>query len=96
MQYYGTTDSKLFEYWFENGLLKELKPGSVIILDNAAFHEKSVIPLLAMKKDCSVLFLPPYSPDLNPIEKKRAWLKKWLRKILPIFDSFDSALSTCF
>ena len=67
-----------------------------MILDNAAFHKRAVIQELAKKKDCHVLFLPPYSPDLNPIEKKWAWLKKTLRKILPDFDSFDSALSYCF
>ena len=96
MEYNCMTDSILFEFWFEHCLLKEVKPGSIIILDNATFHKKSVLPNLAHMKNCSVLFLPPYSPDLNPIEKKWAWLKKKLRKILPSFDSFDLALETCF
>jgi transposase len=96
MQYSGTTDSKLFEFWFENCLLHEVRPESVIILDNAAFHKKYVIPELARKKKCSVIFLPPYSPDLNPIEKKWAWLKQRLRKILPAFISLDDALVNCF
>jgi len=96
LEYNGTTDSVLFEYWFENCLLKEIKPGSVIVLDNATFHKKSVLPGLAQQYGCRVLFLPPYSPDLNPIEKKWAWLKKRLRKILPSFDSFEQALVTCF
>ena len=96
MEYSGTTDSVLFEFWFENFLLKEVKPGSVIILDNATFHKKSIIPDLAKKKDCRVLFLPPYSPDLNPIEKKWAWIKKRLRKILPDFVSFEQAIACCF
>jgi len=96
MEYSGMTDSILFEYWFENYLLNEVEPGSVIVLDNAAFHRKSVIPALAIKKSCQVLFMPPYSPDLNPIEKKWAWLKKRLRKILPDFPSFEQAISTCF
>jgi len=96
MEYSGTTDSVLFEFWFENCLLKEIKQGSVIVLDNATFHKKSVIPILAQKYNCLVLFLPPYSPDLNPIEKKWAWLKKKLRKILPDFVSFDDALACCF
>jgi len=96
MEYGGTTDSVLFEFWFENCLLKEVKPGSVIVLDNATFHKKSVIPGLAKSKNCEVLFLPPYSPDLNPIEKKWAWLKKKLRKILPDFDSFSDAINSAF
>ena len=96
MEYDGTTDSVLFELWFERCLLKEIKPGSIIVLDNATFHKKSVLPSLAQKKNCHVLFLPPYSPDLNPIENKWAWLKKRLRKILPDFDSFENALACCF
>ena len=96
LQYEGTTDSVLFEYWFEHCLLCEARQGSTIILDNASFHRKSVLPELAKKKNCHVLFLPPYSPDLNPIEKRWAWLKKYLRKILPLFDSFNLALSYCF
>jgi transposase len=96
MTYDTVTDSVLFEYWFEHCLLKEIEPNSVIVLDNATFHRKSVIPDLASRKRCKVLFLPPYSPDLNPIEKKWAWLKGRLRKILPDFDSFFVAFLTCF
>ena len=70
LEYCGTTDSVLFEFWFENYLLKEVEEGSTIILDNATFHKKSVLPDLAKRHNCEVLFLPPYSPDLNPIEKK--------------------------
>jgi transposase len=96
MTYESTTDSILFEFWFENCLLNEVESGSVIVLDNATFHRKSVIPELALRKNCRVLFLPPYSPDLNPIEKKWAWLKGRLRNILNDFDSFYHALTTCF
>ena len=96
MEYGGTTDKVLFEYWFENYLLNEVKPESFIILDNATFHRKSILPALALKKNCHVLFLPPYSPDLNPIEKKWAWLKKKLRNILHDFPSFELAFTTCF
>jgi len=96
MEYSGTTDSILFEFWFENCLLKELGAGKVIVLDNATFHKKSVLPNLAKKHNCEVLFLPPYSPNLNPIERKWAWLKRNLRKILPDFDSFQQAVQNSF
>jgi hypothetical protein len=43
MQYDGTTDSILFEFWFEHCLLSELREGSIIILDNATFHKKSTL-----------------------------------------------------
>jgi len=96
LEYGGTTDSILFEYWFENCLLKEVKKGSTIVLDNATFHRKSVLPDLAKRYGCEVLFLPPYSPDLNPIEKKWAWLKRKLREILHRFNLFDDALKNVF
>lgn len=96
LEYSGTTDSALFEFWFVNSLLKEIKEGSTIILDNAAFHRKSVLPDLAKAHGCELWFLPPYSPDLNPIEKKWAWLKKRLRSILHQFDSFDDAIMNTF
>jgi len=96
MEYSGTTDSVLFEFWFEHCLLKEVKLGCVIVLDNATFHKKSVLPNLARQYGCEVLFLPSYSPDLNPIEKKWAWLKRKLREILPSHLSFDTAMQTIF
>jgi len=96
LEYNGNTDSVLFEFWFENCLLKEINEKSVIILDNATFHKKSVLADLAKSKSCTVLFLPPYSPDLNPIEKRWAWLKQKLRKILRDFDSFDDAIQAVF
>ena len=96
IEYEGSMNSTLFEWWFENQLLSEAKPSSVIVLDNATFHRKSVLPNLAQQKNCTVLFLPAYSPDLNPIEKKWAWLKKRLRRILPDFVSFELAVQDCF
>ena len=96
IEYEGSMNSALFEWWFENCLLREAKPGSVIVLDNATFHRKSVLPGLAALKNCTVLFLPAYSPDLNPIEKKWAWLKRKLRELLPAFNSFDEAVRNVF
>jgi transposase len=96
MQYTGNTDSSLFECWFEHYLLKAVKAKSTIILDNATFHRKSTLAKLAQKNECHVLFLPPYSPELNPIENKWAWLKRKLREFLCNHDSLDDALWTAF
>ena len=95
-QYNGTMDSGLFEFWFSNQLLPSLDKGSVIVMDNASFHSKKRLLSAARFAGCQLLFLPPYSPDLNPIEKFWAWLKRFLRKILPAASSFDDALSTDF
>ena len=96
LEYEGTTDSVLFEYWFEHIFLPELSPGYLIVMDNASFHRKGILSLMAEKAGCSLLFLPPYSPDLNPIEHFWAWLKCKLRELLPQFDCFDDALAACF
>ena len=95
-EYSGTMDSSLFEFWFSNQLLPSLKKGTVIVMDNASFHSKKRLISVAQNAGCILLFLPPYSPELNPIEKFWAWLKRFLRKILPSFSSFDDALFTAF
>ena len=89
-------DSKLFEFWMENMLLKTIKRGAVIVIDNAKFHRAKALEKLAKAAGCSILFLPPYSPDLNPIEQFWSWLKKKLRKILDNFKTLDDALLNCF
>jgi len=96
LQYDGSTDSRIFEFWFEKILLKEITAGSFIIMDNASFHRKAVLSEMAKAEGCSMIFLPPYSPDLNPIEYFWAWLKRKLREILPQFDNLNLALSACF
>ena len=68
LEYEGTMGSHLFEYWFEHILLPELPRKTVIVMDNASFHRKNALCQIAESFDCSLLFLPPYSPDLNPIE----------------------------
>lgn len=67
-QYNGTMNPKLFEDWFENVLFPELPKGTVIVMDNASFHRKKQLKLLAKAHECRLIFLPPYSPELNPIE----------------------------
>jgi len=96
MQYGGTMDSAFFESWFEARLLPALPERSVVVMDNASFHRKGRLHALAEKAGHRVLFLPPYSPELNPIEHFWAWLKGCLRKILPLFSSFDDALHEAF
>jgi putative transposase len=95
-QYWETMESQFFEAWFEHRLLPALPPNSVIVMDNASFHRKSRLPGLAEEAGHRVLFLPPYSPELNPIENYWSWLKRQLRKILPGFQTFDDALCSIF
>ena len=90
--YTNTTNSKFFEDWFENSLLKEVSKGSTIIMDNASFHRKSVLGLLSEKAGVNLLFLPPYSPDFNPIEHSWSNMKRWLRDNLSRFTSLNLAI----
>ena len=94
--YKGYTDHLLFEAWFSGVMLTQVKPGSVIVLDNATFHRKKTLHKLAALAGCSVLFLPPYSPDLNPVEKLWANLKNFLKFYLRYFDSLDFAFCEFF
>ena len=96
LQYEGTMNSSLFEQWFEQCLLPRLPQKSVIVMDNAAFHRKSRLFSLAENFKCQLIFLPPYSPNLNPIENFWRWLKRYLRKILPLHSSFDDSLCSAF
>ena len=96
LQYDGTMDSVLFESWFTSCLLPSLSSGAVIIMDNASFHRKSKLFPLAQSAGHRLIFLPPYSPEFNPIENFWAWLKRYLRKVLPAYSSFDDALCSAF
>ena len=79
----GTCDTQLFNTWLEEVLLPELRPGQVLILDNASFHKSKKSLELVESVGCKIKFLPPYSPDLNPIEKYWANMKVKIRELLP-------------
>lgn len=93
--YNQSTTSEFFEYWFKEFLLPAITSGSTVILDNARFHRKKELQKLARGK-VKLLFLPPYSPDLNPIEKSWANMKQFLHNYMHIFKSVDSAVHYYF
>ena len=68
LTFQGTCYAALVEAWVEQHLLPVLHPGQVVILDNAAFHRHQPLRALLATRGCTLLPLPPYSPDLNPIE----------------------------
>ena len=65
----GRVTPKLFNRWVEHFLIKELPPGQVVVMDNASFHKSPKTRELIESVGCRLIFLPPYSPNLNPIEK---------------------------
>ena len=93
--YKQTTNGGFFEEWFKDCLLKEIPQGYTVIMDNASFHRKTNLRKLARGK-VRLLFLPPYSPDYNPIEKTWANMKRFLRGNLQNYQSVDSAIYDYF
>jgi transposase len=93
--YRQSTDSIFFEEWFKDCLLVGIPKGYTVIMDNARFHQKKELRKLARGK-ARVLFLPPYSPDYNPIEKSWANMKRFLCNNLKDFQSVDSGIYNYF
>ena len=84
----------VLETWLEKCLIPALQPGQVVIMDNATFHKGGRIQELIESAGCRLLYLPPYSPDLNRIEKCWAWLKSRIRHLLPSSDNLRSAMES--
>ena len=72
----GACDTLAFNAWLEHQLCPLLDETHVVILDNAPFHKSSKTVRLIAQTNASLLFLPPYAPDLNPIEKDFANIKR--------------------
>lgn len=75
----GHCNTTVFNAWLEQELLPRLSPGTILILDNVSFHKTQATTTLVERAKCRLLFLPPYSPDMNPIEKLWANLKRHWR-----------------
>ena len=73
-------DADIFYAWVTQELLTCTPDNAVVVLDNATFHKRNDIVAAIEKQELIVQFLPPYSPDLNPIEKKWAQAKSIRRK----------------
>jgi transposase len=76
----GSTTQKVFEAYVERFLAPTLKPGQVVILDNLGAHKGEKVKHLIESRAASVIFLPAYSPDFNPIEEAFAKIKAILKK----------------
>jgi transposase len=74
-------DTNVFTAWVEYDLIPKLPPHCVIIMDNASFHKGTNMQQAVEAAGHVLLYLPPYSPDLNPIEKKWAQVKSIRRKV---------------
>jgi transposase len=95
MMLHGAMNGRAFEAYVEQCLAPELKSGDVVVLDNLAAHKKPIVRDLIERAGARVLFLPPYSPDFNPIEPAWSKFKSVLRKIAArTHDGLQSAVKT--
>ena len=76
----GSINSDVFYAWLTSTLLPNLQAGTVIVMDNASFHKSLKTKEILAAHGHELEFLPPYSPDFNPIEHKSAQLKAIRRK----------------
>ncbi len=75
----GYSNAAVYETYIEKVLAPALKPGMVVVIDNASFHKSKKIVELIAAVQCRVLFLPSYSPDFNPIEHHWTAIKNAIR-----------------
>lgn len=96
MTYKGTCNTALFEKYVEEILIPELNPGQIIIMDNATFHKSERTKMMIESVGCQLLFLPPYSPDFNPIEQFWSWFKRQIPEVISSFSSLEDAINHVF
>jgi transposase len=93
------TDADVFKAYVGQVLIQSLRPGDIVIMDNLPPHKKPSVITAIEAAGAVVWFLPPYSPDFNPIEKMWSKIKAYLRKVKArtretLFDAIAAALLT--
>ena len=79
----GPTTREVFEAYLERVLAPSLRPGRIVMLDNLSAHKGGKVREIVEDAGCEVVYLPPYSPDLNPIEQAFSKVKGWYARPKP-------------
>lgn len=87
----GYSNAVVYETYIEKVLVPALKPGMVLVIDNASFHKSKRVIELVEAANCRIIFLPPYSPDFNPIEHHWTAVKNAIRKTAESIQDFYEA-----
>jgi transposase len=77
----GSTDKEVFEAYVERVLAPTLEAGQVVIMDNLPAHKPAGVRELIEERGCELIYLPAYSPDLNPVEEAFSQIKAMLRRV---------------
>ena len=96
MVFNGSCNIQVFNNWVEHFLIKELIAGQFVVMDNASFHKSQKTRELIESVGCKVIFLPPYSPDYNLIEKFWANMKRWIKDQITPFDKLYEVIEVFF
>jgi transposase len=95
----GPMDGDVFLVWVRDALLPGLRPGDIVVMDNLPAHKRPAVRVLIETAGCELWPLPPYSPDLNPIEMMWSKVKQLIRGMEPrtfealaqaVFDAMDA------
>lgn len=90
----AATDADVFRAFVTHELVPNLRPGDLVVMDNLSAHKDSDVLNTIRAAGANVLFLPPYSPEYNPIEKAWAKMKELLRRLDTLTrDTFDGAVA---
>jgi transposase len=76
----GATRREVFEAYLEHVLAPTLKPGQIVVMDNLSAHKGERVRELIEQRGCELVYLPPYSPDFNPIEQAFSKVKDLMRR----------------
>jgi transposase len=93
----GSIDTEAFRLYLERVLAPTLQPGDIVVMDNLSVHKVSGLTELLASRGARLEYLPPYSPDLNPIEKCWSKIKTALRKAKArTLEALEEALKKAF
>lgn len=89
----GSLDADIFEAYIEQFVVPELRPGDLVVMDNLSAHKRTSVRAMIAAVGAELVFLPPYSPDLNPIEMVWSKVKSVLRRLAArTFDALEEAI----
>jgi transposase len=89
----GAMNGEIFEAYIEQFVVPELRPRDIVVMDNLAAHKRASIAALIAEAGAELVYLPPYSPDLNPIEMVWSKVKSVLRTIgARTFEELEEAI----
>lgn len=91
----GTITKDIFVWWLRHRVIPQLRPGMIIVMDNASIHHNLGLEDELREAGLSIEYLPPYSPDFNPIECTFHAIKAWVQRHVsevPLYARFDEFL----